>query len=93
MEFLQVKLGFTTKLVVDRIWNNGDLCLFWMDTVDISLLSYSWFHIDTLVVSNKNKRWRLTGFYGQLDSSQRSHAWTLMSRLAGMSSLPWVLHV
>ncbi|KAK2641359.1 hypothetical protein Ddye_023122 [Dipteronia dyeriana] len=34
--------------------------------------------------------WRLIGFYGHPDRSHRGHSWTLLRRLAGLFSLPWV---
>ena len=91
METLRVKLGFDAKLVVDRVGNSGGLCLFWKVDFDVSLLSYSRFHIDTTVISHGDKKWRLTGFYGNPVANQRSHGWTLLRRLAGLSSLPWVV--
>ena len=91
MEIIRVRLGFDAKLVVDRVGNSGGLFLLWKVDVDVSLLSYSRFHIDTVVTSHNNKVWRLTGFYGNPISSQRCHGWTLLRRLAGLSSLPWLV--
>ena len=59
--------------------------------MDISLLSYSRYHIDTIVTDDKNFRWRLTGFYGHPVATERCHGWTLLKRLAGFSSLPWLV--
>ena len=47
MESVKVKLGFSSKLVVDSVGNSGGLCLLWSDSIDVSLLSFSQFHIDT----------------------------------------------
>ena len=52
LESLRVKLGFDAKLVVDKEGKSGGLCLFWKFGVDIYLLLYSHFHIDTMVVSH-----------------------------------------
>ena len=46
LEGFRVKLGFCGKLVVNSVGSKGGLCLFWDDSVDISLLSYSCSHID-----------------------------------------------
>ncbi|KAL5819516.1 hypothetical protein ACOSQ4_023358 [Xanthoceras sorbifolium] len=43
-----------------------------------------------LVTYHVNKVWRLTGFYGNPNASQRIHSWTLLRRLRGLSSLPWL---
>lgn len=78
MEGIRIKLGFDAKLVVNCDGNSGGLCLFWKLTMDVSLLSYSRFHIDTIVTSSQNKKWRLTCFYGLPNSSQKIHGWTLL---------------
>ena len=91
MEVLRVKLGFDAKLVVVWEGNSGGLCLLWKGVVDVDLVSYSRFHIDTVVTNINNKNWRMTGFYGHPISSQRIHGWTLLRRLASMASLPWIV--
>ena len=72
-----MKLGFGAKFVVDRVGNSGGLCLFWKEGIDVSLLSYSRFHIDTIVESHNDMKWRLTGFYRHPCAAQRLHGWTL----------------
>ncbi|KAK2664579.1 hypothetical protein Ddye_003153 [Dipteronia dyeriana] len=91
MEGFRVKLGFDAKLVVDRDGNSGGLCLFWKGCVDVSLLFFSRFHIDYVVILDNNKWWRRTGFNGYPVAAQRHHGWTLLRRLAGMSSLSWLV--
>ncbi|KAK2658929.1 hypothetical protein Ddye_005462 [Dipteronia dyeriana] len=56
----------------------------------MDLLSYSKDHIDIRIYQNKKRSWCFTGFYGDPDRTQRRLTWTLLSRLAGMSYLPWV---
>ncbi|KAK0572934.1 hypothetical protein LWI29_000634 [Acer saccharum] len=90
MEILRVKLGFEGKLVVNSVGTSGGLCLFWAAGFQVSLLSYTLAHIDVRLLSPCNRWWRLTGFYGNPDSSQRIHSWNLLRRLSGLSSLPWV---
>ncbi|KAI9176589.1 hypothetical protein LWI28_004709 [Acer negundo] len=57
--------------------------------VSVDLLTYSVSHID-VHVSHGSKRWRLTGFYGNPIQDQQCHTWTLLHRLRGMSTLPWL---
>ncbi|KAK1592432.1 hypothetical protein Q3G72_024855 [Acer saccharum] len=83
--------GFDVKLVMNKEGNSGGLFLYWKENVEVSLLSYSRFHIDSMVTSNKNKRWRLTGFYGHPNSNKRIHGWTLLKRLVRLSSLLWLV--
>lgn len=89
MELLRVKLKFSRKLVVNSCGNSGGLCLFWNANVKVVLLSFSVAHIDVSIESSGNKEWRLTGFYGNPEGSQRNHSWNLLRRLEGMSLLPW----
>ena len=91
MEQLRCKLGFDAKLVVDRSGNSGGLCLLWKESVEVNLLSFSRFHIDYVVVSDMNCHWRLTGFYRDPVTTQRSHGWMLLRRLTGLSLLPWIM--
>ncbi|KAK3212447.1 hypothetical protein Dsin_017153 [Dipteronia sinensis] len=90
LESLRLKLGFSGKLVVNSIGRSGGLCLFWTYEVQVSLLSYSTAHIDIRVDPIPKQWWRFTGFYGNLDSKQRAHSWTLLKRLGGMLVLPWL---
>ncbi|KAL5818852.1 hypothetical protein ACOSQ4_022694 [Xanthoceras sorbifolium] len=55
MEYLRVNLGFVGKLVVERRGRSGGLCLFWGPGVDVTLLSYSHYHIDVRVRSMLDK--------------------------------------
>ena len=90
LEWIRVKLGFCGKLVVDCDGKKGGLCLLWDKSIDVSLLSYSRFHIDVHVSIPRGVSWRFTGMYGHPDSGQRQHSWNLLRRLHGMSSLPWL---
>ncbi|KAK2652482.1 hypothetical protein Ddye_012359 [Dipteronia dyeriana] len=90
LEWIRVKLGYIGKLVVDSVGMKGGLCLFWDDSIDVNMISYSKFHIDAQVVAEKGASWRFTGMYGQLKSSQRIHSWIFLHRLHGMSTLLWV---
>ena len=90
MENVRVKLGFNGKSVIDTIDKGGGMCLLWSNDVDVSLLSYSQFHIDVYMVSHRGISWRLTDFYSHPQTAQRHHGWTLYRRLNGLSSLPWV---
>lgn len=35
-------------------------------------------------------KWRLTGFYRQLDTSRREETWTLLESLKHSNNLPWL---
>ncbi|KAK3189419.1 hypothetical protein Dsin_028980 [Dipteronia sinensis] len=90
LELYRVRLGFTGKLVVDKVGRSGGLCMFWSDKVCVTLILYSRFHIDVQIGSHGSHVWHLTGLYGNLDPEQGCHTWTLLRRLKGLSSLPWL---
>lgn len=60
------------------MWNQSKHC------------SYSKHYIDAEVQYGSGKTWRCTGFYGHPDRQQKKHTWTLLQRLAGLSSKPWL---
>lgn len=43
------------------------------------------------MVNNKSgKKWRCIGVYGHPQMKQKKHTWTLLRRLARLSSYPWL---
>ena len=56
----------------------------------VEVKSYSKHHIDTVVHTENGSYWRCTGIYGHPETGQKHHTWTLMKRLATLSSLPWL---
>ncbi|KAK3211190.1 hypothetical protein Dsin_015896 [Dipteronia sinensis] len=90
MEFLRIRLGFSSKLVVESLEISGGLCLLWKDEVSVDLLSYSQFRIDLKIQSHMSMVWLLTGFYGNSETVQRCHSWTLLKRIRGMSQISWL---
>ncbi|KAL5862027.1 hypothetical protein ACOSQ4_003323 [Xanthoceras sorbifolium] len=84
LERLLVLFGFSSKLVINRVGRSGGLCLFWSDSVEVDLITFSRHHIDTKIKSHGGFIWRFTGFYGHPEGSQRQHSWTLL-RLVGQT--------
>ncbi|XP_073025074.1 uncharacterized protein [Primulina eburnea] len=74
-------LGFMGCFTMDCVGRSGGLCLLWMDSLSVSITSFSTGHID-FIVTEGNKRWRFTGFYGNPNASNRLHSWELLRRLA-----------
>ncbi|KAL5567823.1 hypothetical protein UlMin_024398 [Ulmus minor] len=90
MERIKVQLGFSGMLIWEKEGKSGGLCLYWSTGVDVQLLSGSKGHIDVIVTSHNSLSWRFTGFYGNPDSSLRTHSWDLLKRLGDCHSLPWL---
>ena len=55
MENIRVKIGFDNGLFVDCVNRGGGLCLLWKADLDISIWSYSKFHIDVDVNCNQGQ--------------------------------------
>lgn len=68
----------------------GGLDLLWNYESDISIVSYSNHHIYAVVNEVNGKKWRCTGIYGNPESMQKRHTWTLLRRLAGLFNYPWL---
>ncbi|XP_057809017.1 uncharacterized protein LOC131023491 [Salvia miltiorrhiza] len=85
-------LHFDGQLVVDSKGASGGLMIFWIDSCVLNVSSYSNGHIDCMIKTNE-MWWRFTGFYGNPDTQQRKHSWSLMRRLAcsGSMDIPWLL--
>ncbi|XP_019183755.1 PREDICTED: uncharacterized protein LOC109178674 [Ipomoea nil] len=91
METLRIKLGFDSKVCVERTGFGGSLAFFWRITSTASLMSYSNNHIDMEISIPGQPIWRLTGFYGEADRAQRQVTWDLLWQLKAKSNLPWVV--
>ncbi|KAL5774547.1 hypothetical protein ACOSP7_012104 [Xanthoceras sorbifolium] len=53
--------------------------------------SFSKGHVDSIVRDCEGSRWRFTGFYGEPNLAFRFHSWSLLRRLEGLFSLPWII--
>lgn len=62
----------------------------WHKNIDVTLRSFSKGHIDVLVKEN-GWQWRFTGIYGNPNRDLHHETWTLLKRLAEISTLPWLL--
>ena len=45
----------------------------------MELKSYTWYHIDAVVTDpTSGFKWKITGFYGNLDTNRRKESWELL---------------
>ena len=51
--------------------------------------SFSKYHIDSIIHGGSKQAWRLTGFYGEPNSSHRSEGWNMVRMLSSKPNLPW----
>lgn len=95
MESIRTKLGFKGCFVVDNVGHSGGLALLWGEGVEVDITGFSKHHVDSSVrwEGAGDIRWRLTGFYGCPERSRRRESWDLLSYLASVNQLPWVVLV
>ncbi|CAM8912119.1 unnamed protein product [Rhodiola kirilowii] len=86
-EIVRLKLGFDCCFVVPARGRSGGLALFWNNSTDVSVVSFSGFHIDFTLRHRGSVH--VTLFYGNPRSSLRHKSWDLIRRLRGLINLPW----
>ena len=89
LEVLRCRFHFTNKFVVKRINKGGGLVLFWKQSINVSICSYSLSHIDTIIDGNTDNPWRFTCFYGAPESHLRENSWNLLRTINGQNNIPW----
>lgn len=91
LEWIRIKLKMEGVFEVDLVGLDGGLTLFWKEGNMISVLSYSVGHIDANITFSNGKEIRLTGFYGNLETTLRSFSWELLRRLNFGTEVPWLV--
>jgi hypothetical protein len=81
LERLRCQLQFENNFVANSRNKGGGLCLFWKKEVNLRVHSFSPSHIDAIINESQFDSWRLTGFYGALETQQREASWALLRRL------------
>lgn len=85
------KFGYAHHFTVDSIGRSGGLALMWKHNVLCSVVGHSSNFIDAHILNQGVADWRLTGFYGYPDRSQRRESWSLIRSLSSLYSLPWCI--
>ncbi|KAF2288716.1 hypothetical protein GH714_011354 [Hevea brasiliensis] len=65
MEFVRSHVEFDHCFSIDSKGGSDGLALLWDRNINISLISFSQFHVDIVVDSANGNPWRLIGFYGR----------------------------
>ena len=91
MEWLRARWRFENCFAVDSVGRGGRLALLWMNETHLKVKSFFVQHIDANISEcNGANVWRLIGFYGSPEVSQRTEFWDLLRQLKNQSSLPWL---
>lgn len=76
---------------MDSVGRSGGLALLWDRRVQCHVVDSDKNYIDVHILKNNVPFWRLTGFYGYPERSQRKDSWELIKTLANKSSLSWFI--
>ena len=91
MERIKNRVGFANGLIVPSRGRNGGVALFWTREINLEIKSFSGNHIDAFVREADNSSiWRITGFYGHLETHKMYESWRLLSFLHSQYQLPWL---
>ena len=91
MDGIKEGLNQSQGLVVPSKGRSEGLALLWKKELKVSVQTFSDNHIDAIVNQGvSGHQWRITGFYGNPETSKRQESWLLLKRLASLNSLPWV---
>ena len=68
--FVKECLKMKNKFVAPRRNKMGCLVIFWKEDFDLTVETFSKYHIDSTINNNKEGEWRFTGFYGEPDTQK-----------------------
>ena len=90
MNKVRTKLKFDCCFSVNKSGLGGGLAMLWNLDIEVNIASFSCHHIDAEVCTEKGKNLRCTWIYGSPEASQKRHTWSLLRRLASLSSSLWL---
>ena len=78
-------------LFVPSKGQSGGIAMIWTKETSLDITTYSPHHIDAIVTKPETGfKWKVTGFYGHLDTHQRHESWKLLTSLHHQYKLPWL---
>jgi hypothetical protein len=78
--------------VVNGEGKGGGLALYWIEDINVDLLSFSKNHIDVHISGGPYDRmWRGTFVYGEPKTSDHHHMWTKLRKMRDRSDRPWLM--
>ena len=73
--FVKEHLKMKNKFMAPRRNKTRCLMIFWKEDFDLTVETFSKYHIDSTINKNKEGKWRFTRFYGEPDTQKRHDAW------------------
>ena len=62
----------------------------WKNELDLHIWTFSPYHINAMVNPRIDDAWRITGFYGALETVNWEDSWSLLHCLSSQLDFPWV---
>lgn len=91
MEKVMEKIKFVNGLIVSSENSGGGLAMLWKREVDLEIMGYSKTFIDAIITEQVSSlRWRITGFYEQLETHKRKESWEELAALNRKFKLLWL---
>ncbi|KAA3480509.1 Exo_endo_phos domain-containing protein [Gossypium australe] len=92
MEKVRKSCGLINGIEVGAEGTRGGLCLAWKDDIDVTLRSFSNWHLDVLVKEEGiQEEWQFTGLYGSSYLRDHNLVWNLLRRLSQEGNFPWMV--
>jgi exonuclease III len=92
MEKLRKRFGLKYYFAVQSDNKGGGIALFWDESLDVVLQSFSHRHIDALIKENSQAMaWRASFVYGGARSEHRHKTWDLLSHIRFVVNEPWMV--
>ena len=88
MEWVRSQLKFDGCFTVPSTGWGGGLALLWKNEDMVWVDSFSNYHIDAIVHGGSENAWRLTGFYGEPETSRRNEGWNMLRMMSTKPKLP-----
>ena len=86
---VQRNIKFDNLFYVERNHRGGGgLALYWKNSMDVNIDSFSKYHIDSIINKGNKEAWRFTGFYGEPATHLRIEAWNKLRLLNTKHNLP-----
>ncbi|KAK8264561.1 hypothetical protein V6Z12_D12G118100 [Gossypium hirsutum] len=78
-------------LAVSSEGKSNGLAMMWREDVDVTIQTYSKFHIDSLIKLDNGEVIRFTSFYGHPNPNLRHHAWDMLKKVKDKVNEGWIV--
>lgn len=90
IECLKRRVDCEGCFTVDAVGKGGGLALFWNINVGVEIVNYFQRHINAWIMDEGvDKRWLLTCYYGQPETTKRKESWNLLKSFKPQTQVGW----